>query len=520
MGQQDVNDVTNNQGEANQQDEANQKKKIDKKRITHRRGWGKIDPKKGACGIKYYPSYATPKQYCSKFPNQGERQVLKGGTWTITEASAWLDKEKKLIKDDEWTPVAMREANRERNSILFSEYAARFVEGNERLGKSTKNKYFELLNNHLLPFFGGIQVKAITYINVKNWFDGEPDNTARVNAYKLLSEIMSAAANDALDDEGNTLIDKSPCRLKDVVRPKKKHETVVPTVEQISELVSYMPERLGLIEWVAFGLGFRIGEILALQRRDIELNDIPNKSFIHVRHSLKDEKDERGKTVVVMGSTKTKSSEASVIIPDVLKPLFEKQLKEYTSKEADAFLFTTENNNNFIRPSNFRCRYHNPARKQVEGLEEYWPHDGRHARVITLLESGESLNVVAKQVRHSDARTTARFYADSTTRGALEKASEKISEQLREGLNSEPTETASSKSVKSMESVESTKPNSNDNEAANGLYAFLASMEMSARIQALRGMSKEQRKQALESLPDGMKEETKDAFINSIESNI
>ncbi len=466
----------------------------------------------------YEVSYPTPAEEASKWPNfKNQRQYKPHGARTKQEAQDWLSSEEKLVHSGKWLPVKEREVRHERNSILFSEYAARFVEGNERLGKSTKNKYFELLNNHLLPFFGGIQVKAITYINVKNWFDSEPDNTARVNAYKLLSEIMGAAANDALDDEGNTLIDKSPCRLKDVARPKKKHETVVPTVEQISELVSYMPERLGLIEWIAFGLGFRIGEILALQRRDIELNDIPNKSFIHVRHSLKDEKDERGKTVVVMGSTKTKSSEASVIIPEPLKPWFEKQLKEYTSKEADAFLFTTENNNNFIRPSNFRCRYHNPARKQVEGLEEYWPHDGRHARVITMLESGISLNVVAKEVRHSDVRTTARFYADSTSRGELEKASEKISEQLSEALNLEPTETASSKSVKSMESTKPNSNNSNDSEAASGLYAFLTSMEMSARIQALRGMSKEQRKQALESLPYGMKEETKDAFINSIE---
>lgn len=462
----------------------------------------------------YEVSYPTPIEELAKW-HTTHRQYKPKGARTKQEAQDWLSSEEKLVHSGEWTPVKERMARRERNSILFSEYATSFVENNERLGKSTKNKYFELLNNHLLPFFGDIQVKAITYINVKNWFDSKHDNTARVNAYKLLSEIMGAAANDALDDEGNTLIDKSPCRLKNVARPKKKHETVVPTVKQIKELVSYMPERLRLIEWVAFGLGFRIGEILALQRRDIDLKN----NIIHVRHSLKDEKDERGKTVVVMGSTKTKSSEASVIIPELLKPWFEKQLKEYTSKEADAFIFTTEKNNNFIRPSNFRCRYHNPARRQVEGLEEYWPHDGRHARVITMLESGESLNVVAKEVRHSDARTTARFYADSTTRGALEKASEKISEQLREGLNSEPTETASSKSVESMESVESVesaKPNSNDSEAASGLYASLVSMEMSARIQELRGMSKEQRNQALDSLPGGMKEETIKALIDSI----
>lgn len=436
----------------------------------------------------YEVSYPTPIEELAKW-HTAKRQYKPKGARTKQEAQDWLLSEEKLVHSGEWLPVKEREARRERNSVLFSEYATSFVENNERLGKSTKNKYFELLNNHLLPFFGGIQVKAITYIDVKNWFDSEPDNTARVNAYKLLSEIMGSAANDALDDEGNTLIDKSPCRLKNVARPKKRHETVVPTVKQIKELVSYMPERLRLIEWVAFGLGFRIGEILALQRRDIDLKN----NIIHVRHSLKDEKDERGKTVVVMGGTKTKSSEASVIIPELLKPWFEKQLEEYTSKEADAFIFTTENNNNFIRPSNFRCRYHNPARKQVEGLEEYWPHDGRHARVITMLESGDSLNVVAKQVRHSDVRTTARFYADSTTRDALEKASEKISEQLREGLNSEPTKTASNESIESIES-----------------------MEMSARIQALKGMSKEQRKQALDSLPDGMKEETKDAFINSI----
>ncbi|EIK74738.1 tyrosine-type recombinase/integrase [Gardnerella vaginalis] len=461
--------------------------------------------------------YPTPIEAFAKWSHLPKRQCKPHGARTVQEAQDWLKSEEALVRSGQWTPVKVRKARRERNSVLFSDYANSFIENNERLGKSTKNKYFELLNNHLLFFFGDMQVRAITYLNVEKWFNGEPDNTARVNAYKLLSEIMHAAENDVIDDEGNTLIDKSPCRLKNVVRPKKKHETVVPTEKQIGELVSHMPERLRLIELIAYGMGFRIGEILALQRRDIELNDEDNKSVIHVRHSLKDEKDERGKTIVVMGSTKTKSSEGSVPIPDSLKPLFKKQLKEYTSKEADAFIFTTEKNNNFIRPSNFRCRYHNPARKQVEGLEEYWPHDGRHACVINMLENGESVNVVSKQVRHADVRTTAHFYADATTKGALEKANEKISKQLSKVLNSEPTKTASNESV---ESVESTKPNSNspnNSEAASGLYAFLVSMEMSARIQALKGMSKEQRKQALNSLPDGMREATKDAFINSIE---
>lgn len=490
--------------------------------MARKSSFGQIKPrsnrnKKHKPSERHYDvSYPTPIEAFTKWQHLPKRQYKPHGAITKQEAQDWLNSEEKLVRSGQWTPVRERKARRERNSVLFSDYANSFVENNERLGKSTKNRYFGLLKNHLLFFFGDMQVRAITYTNVEKWYNSRPDNTARVNAYKLLSEIMHAAESVAIDDEGNTLIDKSPCRLKNVVRPKKKHETVVPTEEQIGELVSYMPERLRLIEWIAYGMGCRIGEILALQRRDIELNDEANKSFIYVRHSLKDEKDERGKTVVVMGSTKTKSSEGIVYIPESLKPLFEKQLDEYTSKEADAFIFTTEKNNNFIRPSNFRCRYHNTARKQVEGLEEYWPHDGRHACVITMLESGESAIVVSKQVRHADVRTTERFYADSTTKGALEKANERRSEQLSKVLNSEPTKTASNASVESIESAKPSNNSLNNSEAASDFYAFLASMEMSARIKALKSMSKEQRQQALESLPEKIKKETIKALIDSI----
>lgn len=513
MGQQDVNDVANNQGEVNQQDEANQKKKIDKKRITHRRGWGKIDPKKGACGVKYYPSYATPKQYCSKFPNQGERQVLKGGTWTITEASAWLDEEKRLIKDGEWTPVNMREANRERNSVLFSEYAIDFVK-NKKIKESTRNKYFESLENHLLPVFGDMRIKSITRNIVKDWYDEQPKNVAVFNAYGLLSQILGNASKR--HGEIEPLIKENPCCLEDVSRPKKKHSTVIPSEEQLGELISHVEERFKLAEYIIGFLGLRIGEVLALQRRDIDLKN----NILHVRRSLievRDEETQKVKTIV--GDTKSETSHRDLNIPEAAKPMFEKQLKEYTSKEADAFIFTTEGHTNFVKPSNFRDRVHNKARKQVEGLEEYWPHDGRHATCVYMRDADNtSLNVVSKQLGHSNTQVTDNVYTDATVSEEREKATRKVSERMAKVIEiSEHEKTAPSKSVKSIESMESTKPNSNDNKAASGLYAFLTSMEMSARIQALRGMSKEQRKQALDSLSDGIKEETKDAFINSIE---
>ena len=309
------------------------------------------------------------------------------------------------------------------------------------------------------------------------------------------------------------LIKENPCCLEDVLRPKKKHTTVIPSQEQLGELISHVEERFKLAEYIIGFLGLRIGEVLALQRRDIDLKN----SILHVRRSLievRDEETQKVKTVV--GDTKSETSHRTLNIPESAKPMFEKQLKEYTSKEADAFIFTTEGHTNFVKPSNFRDRVHNKARKQVAGLEEYWPHDGRHATCVYMRDSDNtSLNVVSKQLGHSNTQVTDNVYTDATVIEEREKATRKVSERMARVI--EITKHVKTASNKSLESMESMKPNSNDNKAASGLYAFLAGMEMSARIQALKGMRKEQRKQALDSLPKGIKEETKDAFISSIE---
>lgn len=459
----------------------------------------------------YEVSYPTPIEELEKWPNlKNKRQYKPNGARTKQEAQDWLNSEEKLVHSGEWTPVKERVAKRERNSILFGEYAIDFVK-NKKIKESTRNKYFEFLENHLLPFFGDMRIKSITFNIVKDWHDGQPKNVAIYNAYKLLKQIFDNACKR--HGEIEPLIKENPCCLEDVLRPKKKHTTVIPSQEQLGELISHVEERFKLAEYIIGFLGLRIGEVLALQRRDIDLKN----SILHVRRSLievRDEETQKVKTVV--GDTKSETSHRTLNIPESAKPMFEKQLKEYTSKEADAFIFTTEGHTNFVKPSNFRDRVHNKARKQVAGLEEYWPHDGRHATCVYMRDSDNtSLNVVSKQLGHSNTQVTDNVYTDATVIEEREKATRKVSERMARVI--EITKHVKTASNKSLESMESTKPNSNDNKAASGLYAFLAGMEMSARIQALKGMRKEQRNQALNSLPKGMKEETKDAFINSIE---
>lgn len=456
----------------------------------------------------YEVSYLTPIEELDKWPNSAQRQYKPKGARTKQEAQDWLNSEEKLVHSGEWTPVKEREARRERNSVLFSEYAIDFVK-NKKIKESTRNKYFESLENHLLPFFGDMRIKSITFNIVKDWHDEQPKNVAVFNAYGLLKQIFDNACKR--HGEIEPLIKENPCCLEDVSRPKKKHSTVIPSSEQLGALISHVEERFKLAEYIIGFLGLRIGEVLALQRRDIDLKN----NILHVRRSLievRDEETQKVKTIV--GDTKSETSHRDLNIPEAVKPMFEKQLKEYTSKEADAFIFTTEGHTNFVKPSNFRDRVHNKARKQVEGLEEYWPHDGSHATCVYMRDADNtSLNVVSKQLGHSNTQVTDNVYTDATVSEEREKATRKVSERMARVIEiSEHEKTTSSKSVESMESVKSTKPNSNDNEAASGLYAFLVSMEMSARIQALRGMGEGQQEQALESLPEDIKKETRDAL--------
>lgn len=456
----------------------------------------------------YEVSYLTPIEELDKWPNSAQRQYKPKGARTLQEAQDWLSSEEKLVHSGEWTPVKEREARRERNSILFRDYAIDFVK-NKKIKESTRNKYFESLENHLLPFFGDMRIKSITRNIVKDWHDKQPKNVAIFNAYGLLSQIFNNACKR--HGENEPIIKENPCCLEDVSRPKKKHSTVIPSSEQLGALISHVEERFKLAEYIIGFLGLRIGEVLALQRRDIDLKN----NILHVRRSLievRDEETQKVKTIV--GDTKSETSHRDLNIPEAAKPMFEKQLKEYTSKEADAFIFTTEGHTNFVKPSNFRDRVHNKARKQVEGLEEYWPHDGRHATCVYMRDADNtSLNVVSKQLGHSNTQVTDNVYTDATVSEEREKATRKVSERMARVIEiSEHEKTTSSKSVKSTESVESTKSNGNDNEAANGIYAFLVSMEMSARIQALRGMGEGQQEQALESLPEDIKKETRDAL--------
>ncbi|WP_340506295.1 integrase [Bifidobacterium breve] len=119
------------------------------------------------------------------------------------------------------------------------------------------------------------------------------------------------AATKPLDDQGSTLIKVNPVQFK-VPRPATKHVYVIATREQVQALADAMPPNLALGVLLAGTLGLRQGEVLGLQRRDIELDASP--ALLHVRRSAK-EVSENGHKVSILGETKTPSSKRDIEVP-------------------------------------------------------------------------------------------------------------------------------------------------------------------------------------------------------------
>jgi len=186
------------------------------------------------------------------------------------------------------------------------------------------------------------------------------------------------------------------------------------TAEQVRRILAVAPEPFRTMFAIAAMSGLRAGEVLALQRDDIDFE----RRVLRVRRSV---------WYGHVQSVKTKTSRAPVAMPLILAEI----LREYMATwklNPEGFLFVNRKG----RPYS--------ANKVVEyGL---WPvldaleipragmHGFRHAHASLLIDVGSNPKVTQQQMRHSDSRTTLEVYAH-VVGNAQHEAVDKVGELLR-----------------------------------------------------------------------------------------
>lgn len=303
-----------------------------------RRKWGSVIVRRDTDG--------NPTSFQARYVNPLDPPKKVGRNFGLeyeTEAYKWLDEERYLVTLHnkgirQWVHPSQRGADtmptfREYSKDYFDRY--RKPDGSKLSGRS--NRCNEIVLRRLNETFGDTPLDRITRQMVDEWYVNARDELTAwtfEQAARTLKRVMLAAATDQADGTP-PLIPASPCRYR-VIKPQSKRRDQPPvTADEINRLATLFPDYQRLALWLSLLVGgLRLGEVCALQLRDIDLENLQ----LHVRHSVNRGPDDRGKYRLC--EPKTKSSKRVVPIPKPLAPLIEDHISRFCKdRKPDTMLF-------------------------------------------------------------------------------------------------------------------------------------------------------------------------------------
>ncbi len=91
----------------------------------------------------------------------------------------------------------------------FADYAWQWLEDRHNLRPRTRELYASVLNRHLVPAFGHLELVQITTANVRTWHTGlaRTSSSSAIKCYRLPSTILSTAV-------GDRMLVANPCTIK------------------------------------------------------------------------------------------------------------------------------------------------------------------------------------------------------------------------------------------------------------------------------------------------------------------
>lgn len=300
---------------------------------------------------------------------------------------------------------------------LFGPYADNWIETRMVKGKplspATRQGYRALMRRHLTPAFGGTKLRQITKARVRSWHDklaaSSPDQAAK--AYRLLRAILMTAASD-------DLIPLNPCVIKGAGTENRAERTPPDTQTVLALADAIKPRFRCMVLLAAFG-SLRSGELLGLQRQDIDL--------LHGTVTVARGQQELTGLGTKAYDPKSDAGKRTVPMPKALVDELSDHLDEYVAPGPKSPVFT--------RPSGLPLRRADESEAWREACEKVgvtpWNgtaghgglrmHDLRHHALTTIAPNATTKEIMAFG-GHSSPRA-ALIYQHATTERATQIAS-------------------------------------------------------------------------------------------------
>jgi integrase len=208
-----------------------------------------------------------------RFRNKWRVQIRVGGKIRGTVWTRKMDAEKeeaKLKIDQEYVRAGMELPKEE---ILFFDYAQRWIKKRTLIRPQATWRADERnLRNHWLPLFSNRPLMTLNKIEIRSALEHFLEVGLSNATHNRLLQLLHKLYEDAIDD-GKALLNPA-ARIKRLPEKKKSRKTSLWTDEREIEAYirgAYLDRReYGLFAVLALYSGARVGELIALQFRDIE----------------------------------------------------------------------------------------------------------------------------------------------------------------------------------------------------------------------------------------------------------
>jgi integrase len=333
---------------------------------------------------------------------------------TKVDATLWLEVQRADQVRGLWRAPAPRVDVRS-----VGEYVQEWITRHPSARPGTKELYAGLLRTCIVDDLGEVQVADLTAEEVRQWHfelgerlaaDAErrrsallakgrqvsaasvwDGRTRQAQAYRLLRAAMSTAVTDGV-------IAEQPCRIKGAGTPKAALGRVPDLADrllspvQVATVAEKMPPRYRALVLAAAWSGLRQGELMALTRSDLDLDQVP--AVVRVRRSIR--RSESG--TVRTDLPKTPASIRTVSLPAPLAHVLAAHLAEFVGPEPDAPLFRTATGTLPAR-SNLSTTF---GRALVAaGAPQVRFHDLRHVAQVYAAEAGATLPELMARLGHA-----------------------------------------------------------------------------------------------------------------------
>jgi len=335
-------------------------------------------------------------RYYVQAVNGAKRKVLYGKTRAEARdklAKALSDRIDGIVYDDE--------------NMTLGEYLDVWLGGSVfgSVRQSTYDRDTNLVNNHIKPVLGGLQLKKLNSAQVQSFYRSRLDAGLSGSTVHKMHDILRRSLAQAMKWH---LVPRNVVEAAKPPRPAPKEMKALSADEARRLLEAAVEDRLEALYVLAIHTGMRQGELLALRWQDVDLEN----AVVSVRRTLT-----RSGGKVVFSEPKTKKSRRSIrLTPQAVKALrrhLKRQLRDIEilgDRYQDQGLVFTTDTGGPINPSNLRQRNFAPLLKQA-GLPHMRFHDLRHTCATLLLSRGVHPKFVQELLGHATIAITLDTYS-------------------------------------------------------------------------------------------------------------